>query len=98
MITVHKQILTMADISMMIVPEGTKFLHVAMQRNVPHIWYHCDTFAPMVKRRIAVIGTGHPAPYLDDKEDTLNAADYIGTLHTFDGELVFHVFAEKLPC
>ncbi|MBY9045601.1 DUF7352 domain-containing protein, partial [Pseudomonas fluorescens] len=65
------------------VPEGAEMLTAREQHGQICIWFKCDPGALKVKRRIALVGTGYPAP--DD-------ARYLGSAHLDGGHLVLHVF------
>lgn len=69
---------------------GAKIIKVGLQRG--HIclwaWYNDHPDAPKAMRRIAVVGTGHPAPSFDE-------AEHLGSVIMDGGNLVWHVFERK---
>jgi hypothetical protein len=64
------------------VPQGAEMLCAREQGDEMCVWYRCDPVAPKEQRRIAICGTGHPAP--DGR--------YLGTCALDGGTLQFHVF------
>ncbi len=78
-----------------IVPEGSVFRSVGMQRSKLCVWVEVSTDATLAKcsRTIYVCGTGHLIPEGD-------AIKFIGTAIDHDLNLVWHVYAsdeEKVP-
>lgn len=71
------------------VEEGAEFLTAQIQNDCICAWYRFP-FGAMTKqlRRFWIAGTGHTAPH---------NADYIGTVQLHGGQLVLHVFVERLP-
>lgn len=67
-------------------PAGCKFLHVAVQHNMPAAWVLVDDEQPFEKVSLIIAGTGHPLPD--------NVGEFVGTFMSRDGSLVFHVFEE----
>jgi hypothetical protein len=61
-----------------------KILHVGEQGDNICVWALVDPDAPMETRRIAVVPTGEPCPYLREQ--------HLGTALLHDGRLVFHIF------
>lgn len=82
--TIWKSTLRATDIQEIPVPTGSEFLCAREQHDHICVWYRCDPAAPLEHRKIAVVGTGHPAP-ADGR--------YLGSAALHGGELVFHVFA-----
>jgi uncharacterized protein (DUF934 family) len=84
--TVWKTVLTPAVVQQIQVPAGTEMLCAREQNEEICVWYRCDPDpnAIIERRKIAVIGTGHPAP-ADGR--------YLGTASLRGGSLMFHVFA-----
>lgn len=81
--TIWKATLSALNIQDIDVPEGAEILTARDQHNEICVWFKCDPSKPCTKRRIAICGTGHPAPEIDR---------YIGTGFLYGGQLVFHVF------
>lgn len=82
-LTIWKVVLNSAlrqDIS---VPEGAQLLTAREQGDGLCVWFKCDPARLSTKRRIAIVGTGHPVP-----EDS----HYVGTGVLQGGALVLHVF------
>ncbi len=70
-------------------PKGARPLHVDVQGPAACLWAEVDTDAPLVARRLAIVGTGHPTP---DSEE----ADYAGTFLTpGGGTFVWHIYIAK---
>lgn len=84
MATVWKIALKPADVQEVEVPGGAEFLCAREQYENVCVWFRCDPSRDIEKRKIAIVGTGHPAP--DDGR-------YIGTASLRGGTLMFHVFA-----
>lgn len=81
---IWKIALSVADVQDIEVPAGAQLLTAREQHGKLCVWFKCNPDRPMVKRRIAILGTGHAAP--DDD------ARYVGTGFFSDGALVLHVF------
>ena len=58
--TIWKFPLAITDIQEAEMPHGAKILHVDNQDGIPTMWAEVDTRQVMVKRIIAVVGTGNP--------------------------------------
>lgn len=69
-------------------PRGAVILSVQAQRGEVMLWVEVDTAAPPIKRRFKIRGTGHDLP-----ED---ARHYVGTVVLMDGDLVLHVYTDKI--
>lgn len=89
MSVIWKQILAAADTQNIEVPVGAEILCAREQYEAVCIWFRCDPSPDKETRRIAVCGTGHPAPSPDQGR-------YLGTAFLRHGALVFHVF-EEIP-
>lgn len=81
--TIWKAVLKMTDVQEITVPIGAEILCAREQYEEICVWFRCDPYALKEPRKIAVIGTGNPAP-----ED----GRYIGTALLRGGQLIFHVF------
>ena len=68
-------------------PEGARIVTVQAQKGSLYLWAIVEPSAPMKKRRIKVVGTGHP-------KDALSNLVYIGSAQMAGGTLVWHVFEE----
>lgn len=67
------------------VPNGSRIVHVGMQKDRITLWIELDPNSKdLIKRRFYAIGTGHPVG---------EWLQHIGT--TQDGAFVWHVYAEK---
>jgi hypothetical protein len=82
--TVYKWPLDLTDVQEVAIPEGTRCLHVGEQNGVLTLWGWCDSDEPLRDRRIAVVGTGNPAP-------SSREANHLGTVVMPNG-FVWHVF------
>lgn len=90
--TIWKFELQVTDVQRVRMPVGSRLLYVGAQDRggpwvslQPTLWALVDPNAPYVDRLIAVVGTGNPAPDVDD-EDSI----YVGT--AICGALVWHIF------
>lgn len=68
-------------------PKGARILTVQTVRGEGVIYAMVNPGAPVVARRVCIVGTGRPAP-----ADDIDQLDYIGTYQKLDGQLVWHVF------
>lgn len=94
--TIWKYELKETDVQRVGMPAGAELLHVASQRVEKHgpdqygswdalcMWALLDPDAPTVERLVAIVGTGNPAPALNDD------AKYVGSAQC--GPFVWHVF------
>ena len=83
MLTVHKFPIPIADYSTIDMPERAKILSVDIQYDKPMMWALVDTTAPFEQRHFRFAGTGHAL-----QENVV----FIGSLHMYNGALIFHVF------
>lgn len=86
-VMIYKAVLTATEVQDIEVPEDAELLTAAAQNEQLCIWFKCDPTKPPSKRRIAVCGTGHPAPE--------EGVRYIGTGFLMGGQLVLHVFERR---
>lgn len=85
-LTIYKYPLKLVDQQVLILPMGSSMLSFHNQNEVPTIWVRVDTDVTQFRKwRIAICGTGHPAP--DE------AHFFIGTAQFANG-LVWHCFAK----
>lgn len=82
--TIWKATLVAADVQEIDAPVGAEMLCAREQHEQICVWFRCDPSAKTEKRKIAIVGTGHPAP-ADGR--------YLGTAALHGGSLMFHVFA-----
>lgn len=75
-----------ARVSVLKIPEGAQFLHVAMQGGTITLWYMVDPQAVKVERSVVVVGTGEG---IHSREGSLQ---HLGTVLTADEDFVWHVF------
>ena len=95
--TIYKYELRITDQQEITIFRDAKLLHVASQAVEKHgpdgygqwtqlcLWASVDPYARQVRRRIAIVGTGNPAPEIGPAH-----AQYIGTAHC--PPFVWHVF------
>lgn len=83
--TIWKAALEPTDVQEIDVPTGATMLCAREQYEQVCVWFMCDPSAPIERRKIAIVGTGHPAP--DDGQ-------YLGTASLHGGRLMLHVFAK----
>ena len=67
---------------------GLTPVHVAVQHDIPCLWFEVDTERPSQAHWFRVVGTGEPI--------AAEARTHVGTFMVRDGAFVFHVF-EALP-
>jgi hypothetical protein len=83
--TVHKQVLEILRYQTIKVPEGSELQNVAIQYDVPCIWYKTiEGMKSYSSRRIMFLGTGEVTEQPLDK--------YLGTVLCWQGSLVYHVY------
>lgn len=70
------------------IPAEAKVLTIAKQHDDICLWALVNPLRGRVKRRLWVVGTGHPAGHVEGMR-------YIGTVLLHDERLVFHVFMEE---
>lgn len=62
---------------------------IASQGTNIYVWYMCDTKRMLNNVNVRIFGTGNPIdPAFDGK--------FIGTVITYDGSLVWHIFIEDI--
>lgn len=90
--TVWKFPLEITDEQDVTMPEGAEILCVQMQGETPCLWarLHAPSAEGSVPdcHRIRIVGTGHSIP-----DDALPLS-YIGTVQSFGGSLIWHVFEQ----
>ena len=84
--TIHKWVLTRAELQRIEMPAKTELLTVQRQGDKICLWGIVDLLQPPVHRSIMMVGTGW-GPYPDH---VLN--HYIGTVQ--EGPLVWHFFSD----
>lgn len=82
---IHKYPLRIADEPAVTMPRGARLLAVQVQHGRPCVWALVDPDAPLVTRRLALRGTGHPA-------EGLAMAPFVGTFQLEGGAFVGHLF------
>jgi len=83
-LTIWKTVLALAEVQDIEIPAGADFLCAKEQYGLPTVWYRCDPTATKIKRRLAICGTGGPAPPKPSR--------YLGTVSLSEGFLQYHVF------
>lgn len=83
---IWKYPLEIRDLQTLMVPEGATILTVQAQHDIPVLWALVDPKAPKVRRDFEILGTGNPV-----EEGERN---YIATIQTHGGQLVWHVFEQ----
>lgn len=87
--TIWKFELDVTDVQRVRMPAGARLLTAqgqpVMHQTLPMLWALVDPSQPTVERLIALVGTGHPAPDIDD-----DGSVYVGT--AICGLFVWHVF------
>ena len=87
--TIWKCEVPVTDHAIVEVPEDAKFLSVAVQHGGLMAWFLTSGDAPLVRKGLRVIGTGHPI--LDEK-----LGRFLGMVQLHNGALIFHIFEEAL--
>jgi hypothetical protein len=85
MITIYKYPIAIDDEQDVAMPASSQLLSVQEQLGTPCMWALVDPSVPMTRRRIATVGTGHPA-------QRVASGACVGTYQHMDGQLIFHVF------
>jgi len=88
--TIHKYPLKVAGQQTVEMPADAQILSVQMQGQKLCIWALVTPTLPMVDRKIEVFGTGKPVSELP-----MAGRNFLGTVQTAGGALVWHVF-EKI--
>ena len=86
--TIWKTVIPITDEFEFIWPAGSVPLTVQMQHGELCLWFQCDPDNSVETRTVLVLGTGNPAPNLDD-------TDHLGSVQ--DRIFVWHVFLKKNP-
>lgn len=84
MAAIWKFPLDVVDLQAVKMPAGSRLLTVQVQHGSPVLWAIVQPTAPVVRRDIRIVGTGHPLPAA--------LGEYIGTFQMLEGELVWHAF------
>ena len=88
--TIHKQVLGVVSFQAIEVPVDFKILLLAMQNDVPTLWYECTAGNPETREiEILCFGTGHELP---DYATPDGAIEHIGSVVTSDGFYVWHYY------
>lgn len=85
MTTIHKATLQLTDMQDIKLPADAEILCVAVQGTHVCLWYRFEPTRYTDIRRIAMCGTGHPAP-------SASEGKYLGTVLLHGGTLVLHAF------
>lgn len=86
---VWKYQLSITDWQALYMPIGAVILSVQEQFGDICLWAMVDSEEEIYENRIIIIvGTGNPAEHVDP-------INYIGTVQTHDGSLVWHVFENR---
>lgn len=76
-------------------PCGSSILSVQIQNGAPQLWALVEVGAPLVRRKLAIRGTGHDATFRDEQR----TARYVDTFQMQGGSLVWHLFdLGEEPC
>lgn len=85
--TIHKYPLQITDRQIVKMPQLAQILCVQVQHDQICIWAEVETNNPTENVKIGVYGTGNPVEPADPGH-----RNYIGTVQTYNGNLVWHVF------
>lgn len=91
---IWKQTLRPIDVQEIMVPEGAEMLSAREQFDHICVWFRCDPTKQLRSRKLAIVGTGNPAPD--------STGRFLGTASLSGGQFIFHVFeqcaeADPLP-
>lgn len=87
--TIWKYPLEIVNSQTLEVPQGCKFLSVAEQNGALVLYALVDPSAKLEKTEVLIRGTGHPID-----EGKLLSNEFIGSVVSAGGMLVWHVFVE----
>lgn len=73
-----------SDRVILLLPASAQILSVQLQGNDICVWVLCSPTEPKSERTLAVYGTGHPIPEIEQR--------FIGTVQECNGALVWHIF------
>ena len=85
---IYKYTLKLDVIQAVLIPGFVRILSVHNQKDAVNVWIETDTALPEKTVNFHIYGTGNVV-------NSNVELDFIGTVHLYDGELVFHVFSEK---
>ncbi len=88
--TIYKYSLAVEDLQNISVPLGAEFLSVIEQEDHPVAYFLVDPSQEKFPLMFKLLGTGQPPEYLD-------GYSFLGTVSTFGGKLVWHIFAKETP-
>lgn len=83
---IYKYEVSIADTSSIEMPKGAQLLSVQVQGDWPQPWALVDPSRPKVRRKLTLLGTGHPLPVPGEP-----VMHYIGTVQMNGGAFVFHL-------
>lgn len=86
--SIFKYPIQVTDFQKVAMHQGAKILCAQMQRDQLCLWAEVDPDQPLEARMIEIYGTGHSM--------TSAPIQYIGTVQTTGGALVWHLY-ERLP-
>ena len=93
---VFKYPLRIEDEGTVVMPEGARLLHVAVQEGSEpgpsdlQLWAEVEPERPSQERTVRIFGTGHAMP-----EDV--PLHHVGTVQMAGGRLVWHVYEQRSP-
>lgn len=80
--------LEITDRQLVEMPMGANIIHVGNQYGMVCLWAEVDTDVGKESRWFRIYGTGHNVV-------SLEGLDFVGTVITMDGKLVWHVYEEE---
>mgnify|MGYP001551736993 CR=1 FL=1 len=86
---IFKYPLTINDVQGVDMPEDAKILCAQVQGTQLCLWAEVEPARSLYPRVIEIFGTGHP---MEERPRR-----YIGTVQTYDGSLVWHVYERTAP-
>lgn len=86
--TIYKYPLKVKGPQTISIPEGAEFLSVIEQDDCPVVYFLVDPSRESWPISFILLGTGHPV-----EKDLSEYFIYLGTVSTFNGQLVWHIFA-----
>lgn len=89
MMTIYKYPIVLKDRQEVLLPVGAAILTVQMQERQINLWATVDTDAALETRTILLFETGEPIVIYYPHH-----IFYLGTVQTYDGQRVWHIFEE----
>jgi len=90
--TVWKYPLEILNKQTILVPTGSKYLSLIEQNDIPTLYFLVNDGEEVMETiSISMRGTGHPV-----EREMSKASRYIGTVNTYNGRLVWHIWMKQI--